>query len=139
MSIKSRARALAAKAGVSYQEALRRLRELETLPSQIREQYQWPLLRADAFAVDPHLDDEYREVSRGARYIHTEKCDNCDQGYFQSFDKKGLEVAGSEEFCPACLKEFGHWLCAACNRQVLGTRGDSSVCNRCWGRVLAED
>ena len=140
MSIRSRARALAAKAGISYQQAMDIIRKAGAEPADMASRFQWSLPRADAYTVDPDLDDEHRDIrSTGARYVSANTCDNCGQAHFFGQDKKGVPTGGSEQFCPACLEEYGSWECSRCGREVLGCDEDSgTVCSDCWDDVLRD-
>ena len=139
MSLRNRARALAAKAGITYQQAVKRLRDAGSEPAEIKEATGWSLHRADVVAVDPRLDEEYSEVASGARYVDTETCENCGIGYFRSFDKKGMEVGGSQHFCPECCDDYGSWICPRCGDEILGDGDGLAICDGCWNYVMDKD
>lgn len=139
MSLNNRARALARTAGLSYQQALNALRTLGKKPADVAKDFHWPLQRADAYSLDPKLDDEFAEVSsRGsARYVEVNHCDECNAAYFQGFDKKRMLVSGSDNLCPGCIDEYGSWECPRCGAEVAGS-GDEGVCSACWSNVMAD-
>lgn len=140
MSLKNRAKALAKKQGTTYQQARSTLRDLGPEPSIVSERLHWPLQRADAYCVDPDLDPEYAEVSRSARYVNESSCENCEKGYFEAFDKKGIPVGGSNRHCPECIEEYGTWECPRCGCEILGTQDEESVmCSNCWDHLMEKD
>ena len=54
MSLRNRARALQKKTGLTYQQALRRVRALGERPAKLRRETGWPLDVCDRFLVDGH-------------------------------------------------------------------------------------
>ena len=139
MSMKNRAKALARKAQITYQQALKALDDMGQEPADLRQRMQWPLQRADAYCFDPDLDEEYADVSRGARYVHEEVCENCCRGYFTSADKKGTPVAGSDQYCPQCISEYEMWQCDRCGSEVLGPDGELAICRNCFDDLISKD
>src|SRR5689334_14290417 len=62
MSLRNRARRLQEKTGVSYQQALDRLRKLGKRPADLSKQTGWPLEVCDRFLIDGHAPIEVIEV-----------------------------------------------------------------------------
>jgi len=62
MSLRSRARALQKTTGLSYQQALARVRALGERPAKLRRQTGWPLEACDRFLVDGHAPIEVVEA-----------------------------------------------------------------------------
>src|SRR6202012_5258105 len=54
MSLRNRARSLQKKTGLSYQQALARLRALGDRPATLRRQTHWPLEVCDRYLIDGH-------------------------------------------------------------------------------------
>jgi hypothetical protein len=65
MSLKNRARALQKKTGLTYQQALQRLRSLGDRPAKLRRQTDWPLEVCDRFLVDGHAPISVVEAHGG--------------------------------------------------------------------------
>jgi hypothetical protein len=61
MSLRNRARALQKKTGLSYQQALARLRALGERPARLHRESGWPLEVCDRFLVDGHAPIEVLE------------------------------------------------------------------------------
>lgn len=137
MSLKSRAKALAKTTGVSYQQAVQQLRDAGEEPAELRAISGWTMHRADVVSVAPAFDEEYSEVV-GSGSFEIENCENCGQGYFQCFDKKGMQTGGSAKFCPGCMDEYGSWECPRCGEEVLGF-DEEGVCASCWRNVMSKD
>lgn len=136
MSLTSRARKLAKKMEITHQQAVEEIRKLGTKPAELAKEYGWELWRADAYAIDPSLDDGYAvaECSRGARYVEIRSCESCCVGYFVALDKKGERVHGTEEHCESCASGIQ---CDRCGRDLL-KEWDMAVCDECFKHALRE-
>ena len=62
MSLRNRARSLQKKTGLTYQQALARLRALGDRPATLRRKTRWPLEACDRFLVDGHAPILVEEV-----------------------------------------------------------------------------
>lgn len=127
MSLKNRARYLAAQVGVSYQQALNFIREIGARPAKLAESNGWPLARADVFCFEDHA-----AMAAHARYVQVSECQNCGDEYYLGSDKKGvlIDEDSSECFCPACVEESGTQECMKCGSEMLG-RTSGSRCFLC--------
>src|SRR5258706_7240133 len=101
MSLRSRARRLQAVAGLSYQQALERLRALGASPAALARRARWPLTRADAYLVDPALDEEWREAAARSAGVGEARCALCGALFFAGDDERR---AGADA-CPRCRRE----------------------------------
>lgn len=130
--LRSRARFLQKKTGQTYQQCLNALQSLGNKPLELAQEFNWEdIKRADAFLVDPMLDDEFLQASNEGRYVREGNCDNCSTHYFIALDKKGMEVWGHPELCPACLSSDHLVQCLRCMKDMIGA--EESFCEDCQG------
>jgi hypothetical protein len=98
MSLRSRARRLQHATGWSYQRALERLRALGASPASLAGRARWPLARADAYLVDPALDDEWRAVAARAATVDEARCALCGAVFFAGDEERRART----DACPRC-------------------------------------
>jgi hypothetical protein len=67
MSLRNRARSLQEKTGLSYQQALQKLRALGERPARLKRETGWPLEVCDRFLVDGHAPIDVVDVRRPTR------------------------------------------------------------------------
>jgi hypothetical protein len=67
MSLRNRARSLQAKTGLSYQQALAKLRALGERPARLKRETGWPLEVCDRYLVDGHAPIEVLDARRQGR------------------------------------------------------------------------
>lgn len=94
MSMRTRARHLQRATGLTYQQALARLRSLGAAPAELSRRTRWPLGRCDLFLVDRALDPEWREVAARSPNVEEAVCANCGCRYFHGGEEQRL--------CSAC-------------------------------------
>ncbi|SRR5579884_3938751 len=138
MSLKSRARRLSKSLKLPHQATLETLRAASQEINQLVERG-WDRERAETYKVDPDLDGEYRDVSRTARYVSENECENCGQTYFEGRDKKGMEVSGHPQFCPSCIESYDVWTCDEGNHDILGEPTGMPICDSCFRDKMNRD
>lgn len=78
MSLRNRARALQHKTGLTYQQALQKLRALGERPARLHRETNWPLEVCDRFLVDGHAPIDVVEVKPIAS-LHERIVEICDE------------------------------------------------------------
>jgi len=137
VNIQTRARKLSSLTSWPYQKAHQAIVALGTQARDLARENNWPLDRAEAYLIDANLDPEYREVRD--RYMSILRCDNCDRGFFQGMDKKGMTTSGSDKYCPACREKYGVWVCEECGEESLGEAPETGICQDCWDYKMSKD
>lgn len=138
MNIRTRAKTLASRAKWPYQKAHQAIVGLGAKASEFSRSAGWPLDRAEAYLVDPMLDDEYASVRD--RYTDEMRCENCDTIYFRGRDKKGLTTGGREKYCPHCEDRLGIWICGECGEEQIGEDPmEMGICKDCWDYKMSRD
>jgi hypothetical protein len=104
--------------------------------SKMATDFNWPIHRADLFAIDNDLDEEYRKASDEGIHVHGKHCESCSQYFFFGLDKhgEGSGPHGSEpDLCNDCLSGSGK--CLRCDRDYPGD--GEGLCSQCCDYVDA--
>lgn len=139
MSLTSRARNLARLTGWPHQRCVNELRNIGVQADAFAQDADWPVQRAELYLINNDFDEEYAEVSHGARYVRNHRCAECGKLAFHGLDKKGTHVSGYEEHCPECVGEYGVWTCSRCGSEIAGSPTDTDVCSNCWDHIVNRD